>query len=98
MNESLLQLPIEVPLNAVPYHEFLCQLELRWVSTTKGNRDSLNVFSFNMAPFCAITAREFTKFQGNIHDKGIQMLVKKPQLRRLYPLVVLLNSHRIKIL
>ena len=36
MNESLLEFSIEVPLNAVPYHEFLCRLELRLLFHAEG--------------------------------------------------------------
>lgn len=59
MNESLLKLSIEVPLNALPYHEFLCRLELRWILTLE--EDSLNVFTFCAMIFRATTMRESTK-------------------------------------
>lgn len=36
MNENLLEFSIEVPLNAVPYHEFQCRLELRLVFHAEG--------------------------------------------------------------
>lgn len=59
MNESLLKLSIEVPLNALPYHEFLCRLELRWILTPE--EDSLNVFTFCAMIFRAIMMRESTE-------------------------------------
>lgn len=59
MNESLLKLSIEVPLNALPYHEFLRRLELRWILTPE--EDNLNVFTFCAVISRAITMRESTE-------------------------------------
>lgn len=43
MNESLLKLSIEVPLNALPYHEFLCRLELRWILTPEEDSQRFHI-------------------------------------------------------